>query len=199
MFSITILAMFMLGFIGTFVQSRRITESSVLHAAATSMVYGIIEQIKTLDYSSVLPNYELDPAEPTGTQARPYIRIRINQSTPKWLTVVHTLAGNTPQAPTTTPAATVVASDIGAIDNFIGNIPLSTVTGTAAQQINLNLWVWIDEIAASGTWAAESTAPTVDVTQVKRITVVYTYSFLDGSRTRTIRDKEVFLRTDYDQ
>jgi len=193
MVAITLMATVMLAFLGTNIQSRRVTESSVLHAAATSMIYGIIEQIKQLDYATLLPNYEEDPFAPEGKDP-PYIRVRLNQSNVVWLMVVHTLASTedaptTPQAPTTTPAPTATAASVGAISNFLGAIPLSTVTGTASQQINLDIWVWIDEI------------PSVDndVTEVKKITVVYTYSYLDGRVERVVRDREVFLRTRFDQ
>ncbi len=100
-----------------------------------------------------------------------------------------TSAPTTPQGPTTTPGATATAASVGAIDNWLGAIPLSTVTGSTSQQINLDIWLWIDEI------------PNVadDVGAAKKITLVYTYSFQDGDRTRTIRDREVFIRTEYDQ
>ena len=67
MVSITLMATVMVGFIGSFIQSRRVTESSVLHAAGTSLIYGIIEQIKQLDYATLLPNYEVDPFAPVAT------------------------------------------------------------------------------------------------------------------------------------
>lgn len=193
MFALVIQATVMLAMIGSFIQSRRVTESTVLHAAATSMVYGIIEQIKQLDYTTLLPNYEEDPAEPDDLDP-PYVRVRINQDKIVWLRVVHTTAPTdgsdpTPAAPTSTPAPDATATSVGAIDNFIGNIPLSTVTGTTSQQINLNLWIWIDEIPESDD----------DVSDVKKITLVYTYSYQDGSITRTVRDREVFLRTRYEQ
>lgn len=193
MVSLTLMATVAIAFLSAFIQSRRLTESSVLHAAATSLVYGIIEQIKQLDYTNLLPNYEEDPADPDNLSP-PYVRVRINQDKIVWLRVVHTTAPTdgsdpTPAAPTTTPGTAVTAASLGAIDNFIGNIPLSTVTGTASQQINLNMWVWIDEIPNDDD----------DVSEVKKITVVYTYSYLDGSVTRIVRDREVFLRTRYEQ
>jgi hypothetical protein len=193
MVALTLMTTVMLTFLGTSIQSRRITESSVLHAAATSMIYGLIEQIKQLDYATLLPNYETDPFAPVA-KTPPYIRVRLNQSTVVWLKVVHTLASTTdapttPQGPTTTPTKTATAASVGAIQNFIGAIPLSTVTGTASQQINLDIWVWIDEIPDVDT----------DVSEVKKVTVVYTYSYLDGSVERVVRDREVFLRTRYDQ
>ena len=196
MISLILMATVMLGFISAFIQSRRVTESSVLHAAATSMIYGLVEQIKELDYTTLVPSYEVDPYAPTGTGAPtpPYVRVRISQSIVKWLTVVHTLESTstlptTPQGPTTTPAPDATALSLGAVDNWIGSIPLSTVTGTTAQQINLNIWLWIDEIPDLSR----------DVANVKKFTLVYTYSYQDGSMTRTIRDREVFLRTRYDQ
>lgn len=183
-----LMALVMLGFISAFIQSRRVTESSVLHAASTSLVYGLVEQIKQLDYTKVLPSYESDPYAPVD-KVPPYLRVRLNQSSVVWLQVVHTAAPDDPRAPTTTPAATATAASVGAVDNFIGSIPLSTVTGTASQTINLNLWVWIDEIPDTED----------DVSEVKKVTVVYTYSYMDGSTERVVRDREVFLRTRYDQ
>jgi prepilin-type N-terminal cleavage/methylation domain-containing protein len=188
MVALVLMATVMAGFIATFIQSRRVTESNVLHAAATSMIYGIIEQLKQLEYNTLLPNYETDPFAPVALTP-PYMRVRVNQSTVVWLRCVHTAAPGTPAAPTTTPGPNATAASVGAIQNFIGSIPLSTVTGTTAQQINLDIWVWIDEIPDAAN----------DVSEVKQVTVVYTYSFIDGRTTRTIRDREVFLRTRFDQ
>jgi hypothetical protein len=186
MVALTLLATLMVGFIGAALHSRRVTESSILHAAATSMIYGLIEQIKQLDYTTQLPSHATDPFAP-GTLSPPYIRVRINQSTVVWLRTVHTAAPNAAAAPTTTPAPTAAASSFSALDNFIGSIPLSTVTGSMSQQINLNLWVWVDEI------------PDGDASEVKKVTVVYTYSYMDGATERFVRDREVFLRTRFDQ
>ncbi len=193
MVALFLMATVMVGFLGANIQSRRVTESSVLHAAATSMIYGIIEQIKQLDYATLLPNYETDPFAPTA-KTPPYIRVRLNQSTVVWLQVVHTLASTeaaptTPQGPTTTPAPSATAASVGGVANFLGAIPLSTVTGTTSQQINLDIWIWIDEIPDTDS----------DVSEVKKVTIVYTYSYLDGSVERVVRDREVFLRTRFDQ
>jgi hypothetical protein len=190
MVGLTILATFMLGFLGAFVHSRRVTESSVLHAAATSIVYGIIEQIKQLDYVDMLPSGIADPGDPAATPP-PLVRVRLNQNTLKWLRVVYTPAPGAPLGPTTTPSSSATAASVGggAIDNVLGALPLSSVTGARSQTINLNLWIWIDEIPDN----------TKDVSDVKKVTVVYTYSFQTGSGTRTFRNREVFLRTRYDQ
>jgi hypothetical protein len=201
MVSLLIMGMFMAGFLASFIQSRRVTEASVLHAAATSVMYGIIEQIKGFDYDTALPytgdgdatnDPDTDPNDPLATLP-PFVRVRINQSTMKWLKVRYTQAPDAPLAPASTDrippnaAATAVGGFPGAIDNWIGAIPLSTVTGSASQDINLNIWVWIDEIQDA------------NVSELKRITIVYTYQYRDGGSVRTMRNREVFLRSRYDQ
>jgi hypothetical protein len=185
--AMSILTAVMLGFLGSFVQSRRTTEGAVMHAAATSLVYGIIEQIKGLDYTTLVPSGATDPLAPVGS-APPYIRVRVNQDQVVWLQTVSTPSSSTPAAPTTTPGPTVTAGSLGAVDNVIGPLPLSSITGARSQALTINLWVWVDEMPDA----------TRDVVQVKRVTLVYTYTYNDGSRVRTVRDREVFIRTRFD-
>lgn len=188
MIAMTLLVLLMSGFVASFLHSRRVTESSVLHAAASSLVYGIIEQLKGVDYTELLPSSTVDPNAPSAVTP-PYVRVRVNQDLTQWLRVVYTPAPGAARGPTTTPAASVTASSLEAIDNVIGPLPLSTTTGTAGQQLTLTVWLWIDELPDS----------TRDVAEVKKVTLVYTYTFNDGRVLRTIRDREVFLRTRYDQ
>lgn len=190
MVAITLLVTIMSGLLGAFVQSRRMTETSVIHGAATSLVYGIIEQIKGFDYTTLVPSLDVDEEAPT-TSAPPYIRVRINQDDTFWLQAVYTpyATGVTPKAPESTPAANVTAAAVGAKDNIIGPLPLSSVTGARSQTLTLNVWLWIDEMPD----------PADDVAQVKTITVVYTYTVNDGGGFRTVRDREVFIRTRFDQ
>jgi hypothetical protein len=196
MFALFIQATVMLGIIGSFIHSRRLTESTVLNAACTSVVYGIIEQIKQLEYSELLPSQVVDPTD-TGNTPAPNVRVRINQNVVKWLQVVYTPmqadgTAATAKGPTVTPHPTASGTGVGAdgsnaVDNWIGALPLSTVTGTMSQQINLNLWIWVDEI------------PDTYVSEVKKVTLIYSYSYVDGSITRYVRDREVFLRSRFDK
>ena len=188
MVAMTILVVLMLGLISSVLHSRRVTEASVLHAAASSLVYGIVEQLKGVDYTELLPSSTVDPNAPTSISP-PYVRVRINQDLTQWLRVVLTPAPGTPLGPTSTPGASATASSLGAIDNVVGPLPLSTTTGTTAQNLVLSLWIWIDEMPDTAR----------DVSEVKRVTIVYTYTFNDGRTQRQIRDREVFLRTRYDQ
>lgn len=191
MFAMTLMATTLLGFLGAFIQSRRITESSVLHAAATSLVYGIVEQIKTFDYTALVPSTSTDADQTTydafpgaSSKAAPYIRVRLNQDQVTWLQ-----CKTTGGAPTSRPSESATATSLNVPDNIIGPLSLSSVSGTSSQPLTLHVWVWIDEI------------PDVsrDVSEVKKITLVYSYSYVDGARTRTAIDREVFLRTRYDQ
>lgn len=190
MFAMTLMATTLLGFLGAFIQSRRVTESSVLHAAATSLVYGIIEQIKTFDYTELVPSTTTDAdqatydAFPGSGKAAPYIRVRLNQDQVTWLQ-----CKTTGGAPTSRPSESATATSLSVPDNVIGPLALSSVSGTSSQPLTLHVWLWIDEI------------PDVsrDVSDVKKVTVVYSYSYVDGARTRTVIDREVFLRTRYDQ
>lgn len=183
----TVLVTVFLGFLASFIHSRRVTEGSVMQSAATSLVYGIVEQIKGLDYTTLVPSVETDPLAPPGSTP-PYIRVRINQDQVVWLQTVYTPSTASPAAPTATPAGTATAASLGAVDNVIGPLPLSSVSGATSQALTLNLWVWVDEMPNPGR----------DVVQVKRVTLVYTYTYNDGSRLRTIRDREVFIRTRFD-
>jgi len=177
MVAMLVLATGLLAFLGAFVQSRRVTESSVLHAAASSLVYGLLEQMKGLDYTSV----------PSGDP--PTVRLRVTPDDFVTLQVVYTQSPDEPKAPTTTPSVTATAESLGAIDNIVGPLKLSTTSGTGSQQLKLNVWVWVDEIPDADR----------DVKDVKKITVVYSYTFNDGNRDRTIRDREVILRSRFDQ
>ncbi len=189
MVAMLLLATALITFLGSFIQSRRTTEASVMHAAATSLVYGLIEQMKGLDYTSLLPSGTIDPDAPASSSwPPPYVRLRVNQDLTVWLRTVYTFSGAA-QAPTTTPAPTVTVESMGnPPTNTIGPLPLSTTTGTRSQLLTLQVWIWIDEIPDTSR----------DVTEVKKVTVVYRYYFNDGRISRPVIDREVFLRTRYD-
>jgi prepilin-type N-terminal cleavage/methylation domain-containing protein len=188
MVAMLLLASVLVGFLAALIQSRRVTEGSVMHAAATSLVYGLIEQMKGLDYTTLLPSGAVDPAAPSGS-APPYVRLRVNQDLTIWLRAVYTTAGHTPAAPSSTPAPDATVASMGnPPTNVIGPLPLSTTAGTRSQQLTLQAWLWIDEIPDRDR----------DVVEVKKITLVYRYYFNDGRTIRPVIDREVFIRTRFD-
>jgi hypothetical protein len=194
-----ILSTVMLGMLGTFLQSRRTTETAILQAATSSFIYGIVEQLKTLPYrpstaaeDSVLPALTAaDDTYPTGTGTvqqplgadqpdPPNIRVRLNQDEYYWLRVGVDASGNLAAAPAGIPAANVAAATIHARDNWI-KVRLSD-----ASELQINIWVWVEELPPD---------PARDVVDVKQITLIYTYKFNDGRGERLVRDREVIMRT----
>jgi len=208
MISLMVMTLFMLGFFTTYIQSRRITERSVMTAAATSLIYGIIEQIKELNLTNLAPCttvdvYQAGQTTPTvvpacdafpgsSAKAPPYIRVRLNQDQITWLQCVYNTT-TTPLAPTTVPpsnstAATLTAAGYGnptVPDNVIGPLALSNYTNTASQPLTMHVWIWVDNVANAS----------ADLPVAWQFTVVYSYTYMDGANTRTIVDREQFVRT----
>ncbi len=212
----------MLGIIATFIQSRLITESTIQHSAASSFTYGLIEQIKGAAYqdetreitdnSGVTSDVRIPAALPlippineplphhpnlpsdmnSATSTNRYLKVLFNQNETHWLKVAYKPIGNTtvPAAPTALPAPNTIPA--GAINNTF-NIPL-TSSGAQGQQMlkNFNIWIWIEEIDPV---APATTAP--NISQLKKITFIYSYEIGIGSSKRIVRDMEIILRTNY--
>lgn len=190
MVAMFLMATFMLGFLDTFLQSRRTTEETVMQSAATAMVYGLIEQMKGLNYSSGLPITATDSEQalydafPGSTSKTvPYIRMRLNQDQVTWLQCVYNTDSSTYAAPTTTP--TSIASLDSTMRNTIGPLKLSNVSGATSQPLQLYVWVWVDTIANSSS----------DVSDAKAVTLVYAYQVSTGRGTKTIIKRETFVTT----
>lgn len=189
MVAMFLMAGFMLGFLDTFLQSRRATEETILHTAATSVVYGLIEQMKGLNYDFGLPITSTDPdqsdydAFPDGAKSPPYIRVRLNQDQATWLRCVNNLNPANYTAPQTTPGS--LAELDANMRNTIGPLSMSNVAGAKSHSLRLFVWVWVDSIAD----------PNADVTDAKAVTLVYAYEFNSGIGVRTIIKRETFVTT----
>ena len=178
MLALVITASVLLGFISVFFTSRQTTEANILDSAATGFVYGLIEQLKMLDYRIDLPDTSTTPATVT---------LSLNQDTNYTFNVVYTPAPGTPAAPNYTPDDSATAASLSAIDNQLPPLPLSTMSTYSSQNLSINIWIWIDEIPDTSR----------DVSDVKRVTIIYTYKYYNGRTIRTIRDREVVIRTLY--
>src|ERR1043166_3097803 len=66
--SLALLAAFMICFLATFVQSRRLSEARLLPAPCRSLIYGLIEQMKGLDYPTLLPSHNVDADAPADVR-----------------------------------------------------------------------------------------------------------------------------------
>lgn len=190
-----ILGMFLLGFLSTSLQSRRVAEASVMQAAATSLTYGLVEQIKMLGYTSTpfndpttLDPYQINDAFPAGKPvATPYpgLCVRLNQDQVTCLQCVNNLDPTVFLAPTTTP--TSLAALDPSMANTIGPVPLSTAAGTQSQPLTLQVWAWVDDISNASQ----------DILNGKCVTLVYAYSYNDGHGMKTVINREVIVRTPF--
>jgi hypothetical protein len=181
------MAMFLLGFLNTFVMSRRITEGSVIQSAASSLVDGLVEQMKMIPYDQ-MPSTTTDTQQTLydafgGSKTPPYIRVRLNQDQLTWLLCTNNLLKTTFVAPTSTPTSTSVLD--ATQKNTLGPFKLSSVSGANSQPLTVNLWVWVDQIANG------------DIVDAKCVTVVYAYNFNDGHTVRSVINREVFVRSPF--
>lgn len=147
------------GLLTMILQSRRMTEGSILQNATVNIVQGYLEQMKNMDYDAL----SVSPASGTAT-----IPTQIDESTADPLT----LSNGSP--PTSLPP--VGSSPTGAVDN-VKTIAIKWPASNPADTLILNIWVWVEDLTGSAT----------NVAQAKAITMVYTYAIRDGGRLRGSR------------
>jgi len=201
--ALSILALSLGGILAALLQSRRLTEGSVIQNSAMTVVQGYVEQIKNMELKDVV-NANKDPAAggvpnlgasfkiPTRFKEPPASGAD-DGADPLWTT-----AGAPPDLATLTPGVT----PNNVVDN-LKDFPDNTgATGTAlawatvwpgarsyptidpnvktstpyATDLHLNIWVWVQDL----------TATTPNATLVYGITMIYTWQYQDGSKTRYI-------------
>jgi Tfp pilus assembly protein PilV len=159
----------MSGILATIIQTRRLTEGSVVQNSANTILQGYIEQMKTMAFDTDLV---CSPA----TAVNPYVA-GTSLSVP--CARDETTAGQDPiylsagTPPTSLPA--VGTTPTGAVDNP-HSIAIKTPAVTPNDTLTMNLWLWVNDLTGADT----------NVTQSKSITIIYTYKFQDGGRLRTV-------------
>lgn len=171
-----VMALILSGMLMTLIQSRTMTEGSIMQSSATAIIQGYIEQIKNLDFDSV-------PLSPTTQPATGATPVTVDTS-PSDLV----LSWGTP--PTTIPA--VNTTPTGATDNkpkpvdssgnpiaSIPGIPITTPYNTSnpADFLAINIWIWVNDLSDS----------TKNVTYCKGVVIVYTYTFQNGGTKQYVR------------
>lgn len=151
------------GLLAMMIQSRRLTDGSVVQNSAVTILQGYIEQMKNMDYASLA----VSPASAPGTAIT--VPTVLDESTPDPLTV----SWGTP--PSTIPAIGA-SNPLGAVDNN-KTIAMKNPAVTPADTLNLNIWLWVQDLTGTAT----------DVTNSKAVTMIYTYQFRDGGRIRSYR------------
>jgi hypothetical protein len=184
-------------------QSRRLTEGSVIQNSAMTVVQGYVEQIKNMELKDVV-NANKDPAAggvpnlgvsfpiPTRFKEPPTSGTDDGQD-PLW-----TSTGSPPDLSTLTPGVT----PDGVVDNLKDFPDVAGATGTALAwatlwpgarnvptpdpnvktstayptDLHLNIWVWVQDL----------TGTTPNAALVYGITIIYTWQYQDGNNTRYI-------------
>lgn len=172
MFAMGILTMVLGGVLQALLQSRRMTEGSVRQASVASLVHGYMEQIKSLKYSSVLSENQLD-SSPTTTPSTtaaweasyslPVKDANLSSQT------LYLAAGS---APTSLPAISSLPTDVSMHTESV-DIDNSSST---ADDSELKMWVWINDLTGT------------NVVKCKSIVIVYQWTARDGRVTKTYSD-----------
>lgn len=166
----TVMTILMGGILATIIQTRRLTEGSIVQNSANTILQGYIEQMKNMAFDTDLvcsPASAVNPYVAGTSLSVPCAR----DETASGQDPLYLSAG-TP--PTTMPA--LGTTPTGAVDNP-HSIAIKTPAVNPADTLNLNLWVWVNDLTGTAT----------NVTQSKAITIIYTYSVKDGARTRSVR------------
>lgn len=154
------------------------SEEAIIQNAAASIVYGLVEQMKTLNLSNE-PDFNQLPSPADADLAQPHVKVRVDNSQ----TTLVFLAVSAGAPPNVIPAVTVDAATASATSNLIGPFDLSQTTGVTVQPLTIDIWLWIEP-----DYQPSAMEP------VTRVTVVYTYSINVGTDVRTFRDSVRFVR-----
>lgn len=162
-----VLSLLSLGVLAMIIQSRRLTEGSIVQNSVVTVMQGYIEQVKSMDYSLLAPSLPSAPATPIT------IPTVLDEVTPDPLT----LSWGTP--PTSMPA--IGSTPTGAVSNT-KTIAIKNPAVNPNDNLNITIWVWVQDL----------TDLSANVGGSKAVTMIYTYQFRDGGRLRSIRSS---LRT----
>lgn len=167
MIAAIVMAMVCGGILATIIQSRRLTEGSIVQNSINTVMQGYIEQTKSMEYADLAPSLAAAPSTPVT------IPTVLDSTTPDALT----LSWGSP--PTSLPP--IGTTPTGAVDN-VKSIAIERPAVNPNDTINLVIWVWVQDL----------TDIPHNVGGAKAVTMIYTYRFQDGGRVRYIRNS---LRT----
>lgn len=155
------------GILAMIIQSRRLTEGSIVQNSVVTIMQGYIEQLKSLEYGLLAVSL------PTAPSVNPTLPTVLDEATPDPLT----LSWGSP--PTALPA--IGTTPTGAVTNT-KSIAIKNPAVNPNDTLTLTIWVWVQDL----------TDIPNNVGGSKAITMIYTYQFRDGGRTKSFRSS---LRT----
>lgn len=157
-----ILTVTCVGILGMMIQSRRLTEGSIVQNSVITVMQGYMEQVKSMEYSLLALSLPAAPA------VNPTIPTVLGEAVADPLTLSWGTPPATLPAIGTTPAGAVANTKSIAIKNPAVN-PNDTLT--------LTIWIWVQDL----------TDLPNNVGGSKAITMIYTYQARDGGRLKSFR------------
>jgi Tfp pilus assembly protein PilV len=175
--AMTVFTLMIVGVFAAMLQSRKMTESSIYQNSAVTVVQGYIEQMKNMDFNE-LPYYDGSTLMKNGeTSSDSTIYTQLDSDT------YDTLKLSSGAVPT---MASVIAGTrpTGAVDNS-KKIDINNTPDDTADDLVLNIWVWIVPLDNAGSRVGDS----------RHITMIYNWSFATGGVDLTFHDSVTTVRS----
>ena len=215
-FAVAIVTIAVGGILATFMQSRRLTEGSVYQNAALTIVQGYIEQIKNMDFGQMLGSTATDtsgnPIPATGSYTIPVYfdkntldALKTSTGTPPTIASIN--SGVTPTGVQDNLKGYDMAKDLDAVAmTNVDDLSYSTTAQatwqsvwpgatdyttafpaatTGKKDLHMNVWVWIKDESVAAHRSSK----------IYSITLIYTWAYADGGRTRYVTDTVRSLRS----
>ncbi len=165
-----VLAQFCMGLLSVLIQSRQLTEGSIRQGATLAIFQGHLDQLRGIDYADLPVSAATAPSTPVT------VTTQLDASAATPLTLSYgTPPGTLPPVGTTPP---------GAVDN-LRTIDVNNTPANPNDDVPVNVWVWITDLAAGAPNAAPS----------KSILMIYTWQVRDGKNLRTFRKAVCTVRS----
>lgn len=169
MVAVGVLTMLAGGMLAALIQSRKLTEGSIYQSSANTVMQGYIEQIKNMEFADLpytTSSGTVVPGSVVGSPAtlltRSVTRVIASDGTvenAKDALVISTA--------TTIPAPSAMLSGTtptGVVEN-IKTFDINSTPDNPNDDLRLRLWIWIKDLSN----------PAVDATQVRGITILYSW------------------------
>lgn len=197
--SMTVLAVAMGGIFASLMQSRRLTEGSVVQNSALTIVQGYIEQMKNMELKEVVGGVDTDGVPllntnsfgiPTQLDATTTDTLQTSTGSPPLLSsivpgvtpsgVVDNLRGYDILKDSTDTSLDLTDSGDAATGSVVwttawpgaSTYPAATTVGRT--HLKMNIWVWVTDLTGSSSSAQ----------RVFGVTLIYTWQYLDGGRVK---------------
>ena len=164
-----VLGLLCVGILATLIQSRKLTEGSLYQSSANTVMQGYVEQIKNMEFSDLPYTTSAGVVVPGSVAGSPSSLLtrsinRALNSSGEMENVSDVLRISTA---TTIPEPKTILSSTppaGVVEN-IKTFDINNSEGNPKDDLRLRIWLWITDVSDSS----------VDATQVRGITIIYSW------------------------